>query len=65
MHVGLSLIRQELKRLQAEGVDHVYVGDSTLEQMIQASADRPATKSKQATVDDLSSVLGTAPSAFC
>lgn len=56
MHVGLSLIRQELKRLQAEGVDHVYVGDSTLEQMIQASADRPATKSKQATVGDLSSV---------
>ena len=56
MHVGLSLIRQELKRLQAEGVDHVYVGDSTLEQMIQAFADRPATKSKQATVGDLSSV---------
>ena len=56
MHVGLSLIRQELKRLQAEGVDHVYVGDSTLEQMIQSSADRPATKSKQATVGDLSSV---------
>jgi uracil-DNA glycosylase family 4 len=56
MNVGLSLIRQELKRLQAEGVDHVYVGDSTLEQMIQSSADRPATKSKQATVGDLSSV---------
>lgn len=31
MHAGLVAIRQELKRLQSEGVDRVYVGDATLQ----------------------------------
>ena len=47
MQDGIEAIRQELKRLHLEGVERVFVEETTMQEVAQAQPAAPATESPQ------------------